>query len=170
MKWFQKLKNHIKIPEKTEKSKWIALLFLVGCLLMLLPSHEKKQTSTVNQPNMINQEVHTQKELEKLLSKLAGCQVKLFITYEDAGKTEIVREENVNTQTTDSGTQAQIESKPVFDGNKNVIVKNQHQPKIRGVCVFCFGTCQKATEEVLLRAAAHALGTPIHTVEVVVSP
>ncbi len=170
MKWFKLLKNHIKLPKKIEKSKFIALLFLVGCFLMLLPSHEKKYASSVNKPNMINQEAHTQKELEKLLSKLAGCKVKLFITYEDAGKTEIVREENVNTQTTDSGTQAQIESKPVFDGNKNVIVKNQYHPEIRGACVFCFGSCQKATQEALLRAAAHALGTPLHTVEVVFSP
>ena len=117
MKLFDHLKNKLYFPAK-QKPKLIALLIAAGCLLLLLPSPEKKQSFSNTQMNMINQTDQTKKELEKLLTKLVGCHVRVLVTYADGGEIEVIQEESTTTQTEKDRTQSQKETKPLLDQNK----------------------------------------------------
>ncbi len=170
MKWFSHLKDSINAGTKEHKSKLIVVLFLVGALLLLLPTTEKKQVSNEKQMNMINQTNPTSKELEKLLSDLTGHKVKVLLSYADAGEIEVIQEENLLAEVSQDASQSQKETKPVLDSNKNIIIKNRQQPKIKGVCIFYFGPYEQSVEDALCRGAASALGAKLHTVEVVFQP
>ncbi|MBP3447572.1 MAG: hypothetical protein J6K51_00945 [Clostridia bacterium] len=169
MKWLNQLQSKLNLKVKN-KSAFIVLLFLAGAILLLLPSPEKKQAFSDPQVNMINQTDQTKKELEKLLTKLVGCKVRVLITYADSGEIEVIQEENISTQTQKDITQSQKETKPTLDSNKNILVKKRSQPNIKGVSVFCFSPYQASLADTLCRGAAQALGAPLHTVEVVFQP
>ena len=170
MKWFTHLKDSLKAGTNDKKTKIILILFLVGALLMLLPSSHKKQTSTEASVNMMNQVNPTPKELEKLLSQLTGQKVKVLLSYADSGEIEVIREEKIASETSQNAVNYEKESTPVFDSNKNMLIKKQQQPKIKGVCIFYFGPYDESVERALCRGAASALGAKLHTVEVVFQP
>ena len=169
MKWLEPLKTKLNVSVK-QKSKLIILLIAAGLALMLVPSPGKKQSFSQDQVNMINQTDQTKKELEKLLTKLVGCKVRVLVTYKDGGEIEVVQEENTSTQTSKESSQSQKETKPALDQNKNILIKKRNQPAIKGVSVFCFCPYQKSLEDALCRGTAQALGAPLHTVEVVFQP
>lgn len=172
MKWFSALKT-LKFPFLEEKkSKLILICFLTGILFLSFPSNNKKETSNTLQPNKINQEEPSKKELEKLLLELTGTKVRVLFSYEDNGSVEVVSEEKnvVQNDPNQKTSRIQTDRKPILDSNKNIIIQKQTQPKIKGVCIFYFGPYHAKTEELLCRAASSALGAQLHTVEVLFMP
>lgn len=166
MKWFPKLYQTLKAHEPNTKTKWILICLLIGCLLLTLPSHK------VNSPKPSSYEAaaiknDNAKDLEKLLSKLTHTEVRVLYTYRDSGDMEVIREESTLSKTDGSSAQLQTESKPMLNSNKDIIIKNRYQPKLKGVCIFYFGTYDKEIEHILYRAAKSALGAELHTVEVI---
>lgn len=165
MKWFAQLKD--KLPTTLEnKKKLVILLLLAGMVLMLFPTTSKKQTSNSNHLNTINQTNPTQRNLEKLLSDLTGYKVKVLLSYQDNGEIQVIQEENTLTEIQAETSKSQLDSKPILDSDKNVIIKNRLQPKIKGVCIFYFGPYDPTVEDALCRGAAAALGAKLHTVQV----
>ena len=169
MKWFSPLKNLWTKSPKTQKIKLIVMLLLLGFLLILFPSSQKKEASNPRSVNIINQPNNSAKELETLLTDLIGNKVKVMVSYADSGRTDVIREEIITaeTQNTTGVAKHQKEEKPVLDSSKNVQIENKLSPRIKGVCVFCFAPYEKETEELLYRAAKGALGAELHTVEVI---
>ena len=79
-------------------------------------------------------------------------------------KTMLKKSKNSNET---NNTETQIDKKPVFDGNKNIVAKTQYMPEIKGVCIFYSGNYSKKTEDKLYRAVKGALGVELHKVEVI---
>ncbi len=169
MKWFLPMKKFWTDSPKKQKLKLIVMLLILGFVLLMFPTSEKKASNPPKQ-NMINEQSIPQRELESLLTDLTGNKVKVLIAYADSGKVDIVREESITTDTTLEKTEQKKDEKPVLDANKNIQIQNQLKPRIKGVCIFYFGPYQKETEEMLYRAAKGALGADLHTVEVIFKP
>lgn len=169
MKWFIPLKNFFTNRPKSQKIKLVVLLLLLGVILLIFPSSSEKKASNTPPKNMINQQNLPTAELEALLTEITGNKVKVLIAYADSGSVEVVSEETLTSETKigTGDVQQKKDQKPVLDANKNVQVKNKHQPRIKGVCIFYFGQYQKETEELLYRAARGSLGAELHTVEVI---
>ncbi len=171
MKWFPQLKK-LNLPlKKDKKLLTIAGLFLVGCLFLWMPFSEEKPASNPASVNMINHD-DTKKELEKLLSQITKTKVKVLFTYADNGSVEVVSEESYRSETNNDAKTSHTEKEvsPLLDNNKNVIVKANHPPAVKGVCIFYFGAYHPQTETLLCRAAKGALGAKLHTVEVIFQP
>ena len=167
MKWFSPLKKFWTDSPKHQKIKLIVMLLILGFVLIIFPTSEKKASNPPN-TNMINQPTLPQKELETLLTELTGNKVKVLIAYADSGKVDVAREESITSDTAAAGnTQQKKDEKPVLDANKNIQILNQFKPRIKGVCIFYFGPYQKETEQMLYRAAKGSLGADLHTVEVI---
>ncbi len=172
MKWFAPLKNFWTKRPKNQKLKLIVMLFLIAIILLVFPSAPPKKASNSKPVNMINQPDLQAKELESLLTELTGNKVRVLVAYADSGELEIVREETTtsDTKTATGEIQHKTDQKPVLDANKNIQIQNQRQPRIKGVCIFCFAPYEQTTEELLYRAAKSSLGADLHTVEVVFKP
>ncbi|MBR5239264.1 MAG: hypothetical protein IKW04_01645 [Clostridia bacterium] len=169
MKWFTPLKNFWTKCPKGKRIKLIVMLLLIGTILLLFPSSPSKKASNSPPTNMINQQNLPTREFEELLSKITGHEVRVLIAYADTGEVEVVSEETVTAETKSAtgALQQKKDQKPVLDANKNIQIKNKHQPRIKGVCVFCFAPYSRETEELLYRAARGSLGADLHTVEVI---
>lgn len=168
MKWLTPLKNFWTNSPKKQRIKLIMMLFILAAILLLMPSSSEKQASNPPSLNMINQQNLPTQELESLLSEITGNKVKVVVAYADSGKVDVIKEESVSSQTKSTGeAHHQKDEKPVLDANKNIQIQNLHNPRIKGVCIFCFSLYQKETEELLYRAAKASLGADLHTVEVI---
>ena len=169
MKWFSPLKNFwIKCP-KSKRLKLIVMLLILGVVLLLLPSSPEKKASNPTPVNMINQQNLPTRELEEVLTKMTGHEIRVLVAYADTGEVEVISEESITAEMKNAtgDLQQKKDQKPVLDANKNIQVKNQHKPRIKGVCIFCFGPYEENTEALLYRAARSSLGADSHTVEVI---
>ncbi len=169
MKWFTPLKSFWTKRPKNQRIKLIVMLFILAFILLMFPQTPTKKASNSQPANMMNQPDLQAEELEALLSELTGNKVRVMVAYADSGELEIVREETTtaDTKTATGETQHTTDQKPVLDANKNIQIKNKHQPRIKGVCIFYFGPYERETEDLLYRAAKSSLGADLHTVEVV---
>ncbi len=168
MKWLIRLKESWKKSPKNMRMKLILMLFAFSIILLIFPVTPKKASNPQPQ-NMINQQTLPVQELEKLLTDITGNQVKVLVAYADSGNVEVISEETVTSETKSvtGDVQQKRDQKPVLDAQKNIQIKNKYQPRIKGVCIFYFGTYQKETEALLYRAAKGSLGADLHTVEVI---
>lgn len=168
MKWFPPLKEFWKKSSDNKKIKLIAVFLMIGILLLLFPSPSKK-SSNPQEVNTINQQPLPTGELEKLLTDITGNKVKVLVSVADSGTVEVISEETFTSETKSAAgdMQKKRDIKPILDADKNIQIKNKKSPKIKGVCVFCFGTYSRETEELLYRAAKSSLGAELHTVEVI---
>jgi len=168
MKWLSPLKKFWTKSPKSQRTKLIVMLFIISLIFLLLPSSSKKELN-VKETNTINQPVFPVSELESLLTEITGTQVRVLVAYADSGSVEVISEESVvaETEPATGNVQHKTDQKPVLDANKNVQIKNKLQPRIKGVCIFCFGEYRRETEELLYRAAKGSLGAELHTVEVI---
>lgn len=168
MKWLSPLKQYWVKSPKNLKIKLIVMLFVISILLLMFPTSPKKASNSQPQ-NMINQQSLPIGELETLLTDITGKKVKVLVSYADSGNVEVISEETVTqeTKSTTGDVQQKRDQKPVLDANKNIQIKNRHQPRIKGVCIFYFGPYEKETEAMLYKAAHGSLGADLHTVEVI---
>ena len=177
MKFMSMFSNFFN-KENTEDKKIKPAVFLLICGLVAIlfsgfftSSPSKKEEK--NEPQIKDIRSVEEKRLGKMLCRIDGVKdAVVLISYKNSGVTEAMTEEkNVlkksqNSKET-SNTETQLDKKPVFDGNKNIIVKTQYMPEIKGVCIFYSGINSKKTEDKLYRAVKGALGVELHKIEVI---
>lgn len=177
MKFMSVITNFLS-KEKTEdkKIKPAVILLMCGVVIILFSglftsSGSKKEVK--NKPDINEIRTSEEKRLGKMLCKVDGVKdAVVLISYKNSGITEAMTEErsvlkkSQNLKETNN-SETQLEKKPVFDGDKNIVSKTEYMPEIKGVCVFYSGTYDKKTEDKLYRAVKGALGVELHKVEVI---
>lgn len=167
-----KLSQSIKTVLKNDKNKLIliAAVFTVGIFLLIFPT-ETKEAPVSAEGFFDIEKIRKQEEqrLEKMLSQVKGVEeATVYISYKDSGSIDVVNEEKDITKKNSDDKELQTERKPVYNSNKNTVIKKITSPCINGVCVFYKGDDSKNTKENLSKAVKGALGVEIYKIEVVV--
>lgn len=167
-----KLSENLKMILKSDKNKMIAIacVFFIGVVLIFFPCEKKSEkTSEENFYDIESYRKNEEKRLEKMLSQMKGVEsATVYISYEDTGSIDVVNEEKSTTKKNTQDKEFQTEKTPVYNSDKNTVVKKFTAPKISGVCVFYKGDDSKSTKENISKAVKGALGTEIHKIETAV--
>lgn len=159
---FNKIDNKIKI---------IIVVFIVGILFVLIPTNSKMKKSDMIDVKMDTAKI--EKKLSDNLSKLVGVKKAVVqITYENDGEIEVVTEERINNKTdadgnTKTSSSTQIDKKPVFNAEKNIIIKERKLPTIKGVCVYFVGENSEEVKQKLYDATKNSLGVELYKITIV---
>ena len=165
-----KLSDKIKPLLKNDKNKmvFIIAIFFLGAILLLFPSGEKKisqENDTFFDIEKIR--LNEEKRLEKMLSMMKGVEeANVYISYKDIGTIDVVNEEKDISKKATSDNEIQTERKPIYNSDKNTVIKKLSTPTISGVCVFYKGDDSKVVREQLSRAVKGALGVEIYKIDI----
>ncbi len=153
----------------------VFLLLFLGVIFLLFPSgnsgKSQKNENMNYELDIISYREKEEKRLSAAFSDIAGVEeAKVFITYSDNGYIEVLNDEKtVMKKNTNSVSEMQTEKNPVYNNDKNTVVKKRHAPTISGVCIFYKGDDNTKTRDRLFRAAKGALGTESHKIEIVLT-
>lgn len=151
------------------KYKHVFLIFLLGILLMLLPTGEKKQQQAAQMPQAeATQQTQTlQEQLSALLSQMEGAgKVQVLLTLASGEKTLYQTNE-------DSATASQSETKRtdtviLTDSNRNEagLVRQVDPPTYLGAVVLCQGAENSAVRLAITEAISNATGLGYHKITI----
>ncbi len=166
----EKMKIKKNSEEADKKIPLILLLFIFGVIFLVFPSEKKTENKVSNSElDIISYRENEEKRLNNILSSVLGVkEAEIFINYSDNGYIEVLNEERtVMKKNSNSLNEMQTEKNPVYNNDKNTVVKKRHLPTVAGVCIFYKGDDDKKTRDRLFRAAKSALGTESHKIEIV---
>jgi stage III sporulation protein AG len=159
---FNKIDNKIKI---------VIVVFIVGIIFILIPTNGKTPKASKLDPQMDPAKI--EKKLGDNLSRLVGVKKAIVqITYENDGEIDVITEDRVNNKIdTEEGKKTsqstQIDKKPVFNSEKNIIIKERKLPTIKGVCVYFVGENSIEVQNKLYEATKNSLGVELYKITIV---
>lgn len=198
MDQFKKLVEKIKsMTESKNKKKLIensVIAIIIGIILIITAGtffggggkkgteekqQESKGTELVSKQLIQEDSSSIQKEMEAILSQVAGAgKVDVMITYETGKEsvpaTNVKRNDNSTQEKDTSGgtrdiTQNDFESNVVYEegqGTKKPIILKEIQPKVKGVVIIADGADNPVVKENLCNAAKVLLDVEMHKIEV----
>lgn len=137
-----------------EKYKYVILIFLVGTVLLLLPSGKKSSGNPASTTEPVAAETTAAQEaqsaenrLAALLSQIDGAgQVKVLLSYRCSAETEYATDDGETViVSAGSGTQAAVERKTIY-------------PQYLGAVVVCEGAASPQVRLDVLQAVAQFTG------------
>ena len=178
--FFRNNKNSEKAEEKeNSKKKFLPVFFLliVGLIILVFPTQNSKKglgkENTAYELDIISYRENEERRLSDIFSDIVGVEkAQVIITYSDNGYIEVLNEEKTvmkKNENISSVSEFETEKNPVYNNDKNTVVKKRHSPTISGVCIFYKGDDNKTTRDRLFRAAKGALGTESHKIEIVLT-
>lgn len=153
------------------KIKIVIIIFIVGIIFILIPQNGKGAKNNQSETRINVEQV--EKKLGENLSKLVGVKKAIVqITYENDGEIEVVTEDKLNSKTDiengkKSSASTQIDKKPVYNSEKNIIIKERKLPTIKGVCVYFVGDNTEEVQKKLYDATKNSLGVELHKITIV---
>ncbi len=173
----EKNENNGKKENFNKKIPAVFLLLFLGVIFLVFPSGNSKKSQKNGNINyeidIISYRENEEKRLSAVFSDIVGVEeARVCITYSDNGYIEVLNEEKTvmkKNGDADSVSEMQTEKNPVYNNDKNTVVKKRHAPTISGVCIFYKGDDNKTTRDRLFRAAKGALGTESHKIEIVLT-
>lgn len=147
-----------KVSELIKKYRYAVLVFIVGIVLMLLP--------TSNKTKQINTETHNEQEqisieeqMETMLSMVDGAgKVKVFLSV-DTGE-EIIYQ--ADQDITASGESNSTQSKTVIiqdmNRNENGLIKKVNSASYKGAIVVCQGADSSEVKLAIITAVSNVTG------------
>lgn len=198
MDQFKKLVEKIKsMTESKNKKKLIensVIAIIIGIILIITAGtlfggggkkgaeeiqQQSRGTELVSKPLIQEDNSSIQKEMEAILSQVAGAgKVDVMITYETGKEsvpaTNVKRNDNSTQEKDTSGgtrdiTQNDFESNVVYEegqGTKKPIILKEIQPKVKGVVIIADGADNPVVKENLCNAAKVLLDVEMHKIQV----
>lgn len=145
--------------------KYILLIFVVGIVLMLLPTDSKK---TVQQPTQVQQQtesVRLEEQLSELLSQLAGAgKVQVLLT-EATGQQTIYQENRETNQQSETEKNSTVILSSSTRGQEG-LVSQINPPTYLGAVVLCQGADLPSVRLAITEAVSNATGLGYHKISV----
>ena len=120
-----------------QKYKFVLLILCIGMIFILLPTENKRETTSITGEYLVKQEHISQSELSSILSKISGAgRVEVLLATEAYGKTDY----QVNIDGSASSGE-RLTTVTVTDSQRNedgLIVKAS-APTYRGAIIVCDG-------------------------------
>lgn len=163
----KKFFGHIK------NTKVLAVIFIVGIGLMLLPGgkSDKKQTSAEEPQVHTTYKENIEQDLEKILSEIKGAgKVSVMVTLSDDGDTYFASDEKTANTKSDSEETKSREVSHVFKNKTSEgefpLITKQTYPQISGVLICAEGAQNPQVKNNIVTAARALLGIKSHRIEV----
>ena len=151
------------------KYKHVFLILLLGILLMLLPTGEKKQQQAAQMPQAeATQQVQTlQEQLSALLSQMEGAgKVQVLLTLASGEKT--LYQTNEDSVTASQSETKRTDTVILTDSNRNEagLVRQVDPPTYLGAVVLCQGAENSAVRLAITEAVSNATGLGYHKITI----
>ena len=151
------------------KYKHVFLILLLGILLMLLPTGEKKQQQAAQMPQAeATQQVQTlQEQLSALLSQMEGAgKVQVLLTLASGEKT--LYQTNEDRATASQSETKRTDTVILTDSNRNEagLVRQVDPPTYLGAVVLCQGAENSAVRLAITEAVSNATGLGYHKITI----
>ena len=156
MDWIEKKKD---ISILLVKYRWVALVFVVGLLLMILPQENNKIQDTKNSLEDAQKEDTLEDKLERMLSKLEGAgRVNVLLSVASGPENYYQTDEDI-VKDTDS---LDKKEKTVIVNSENreqiPVVRRTDPPVYLGAVVLCQGADSAAVRLAVVDAVGTATG------------
>lgn len=129
-----------KVTTLFHKYKYTLLIFMIGILLMLVPSNLLASGGKDKNLETVQQKESVQQELEEILSYMKGAGTVKVMLKELSGE-ETIYEVNEDISVSDSSSDTRIDVITITDQNRNEhgLVKQVNPPKYQGAVILCQG-------------------------------
>lgn len=159
-----------KLSEKlgqNRHTKMLALIFIVGIVLLLLPTEPKEKKPVVETDTLLTYREETETRLSQMLSRVKGVgKAEVMITFADSGQTFFAED----TEEQKSGEQTDFSAFPVLkndgSGTESPLITKKITPEISGVLVVAQGAGQPEVKTEIISAVRALLGVKAHRIEV----
>jgi len=143
-----------------KKYKFVAIIFLAGLLLMLLPTKTEKKSDAAlpDNPEIVLYE-DTGQKLSKILSRVEGAgNVEILLTV--AAGEETVFQTNDNITVSEGNSTSHKTTVTLTDENRRQegVIKQINPPKYLGAIVVCEGAESPAVRLAIVEAVAKVTG------------
>ena len=159
-----------KLSEKlgqNRHTKMLALIFIVGIVLLLLPTEQKDKKIVVEEDSLVVYRTETEARLSEMLSRVKGVgKAEVMITFADGGQTFFAED----TEEQRKGEQTDFSAFPVLkndgSGTESPLITQKVTPEISGVLVVAQGAGQPQVKTEIIHAVRALLGVKAHRIEV----
>ena len=162
-----------KYSEMITNKKWIALIFILGLGLILLPAENKAKETKHTEVKESHQEYreNLEKDLKGILSQVKGVgKVDVLITLDDSGNTYFATDEteNISQKNEEKNKSRQIQHVLRSNGSNTdePLITGKKSPKISGVLICAEGANDSAVKNSIKCAVEALLGVGSHRIEV----
>lgn len=157
-----------KVTDFLKKYKFVILILLIGLVLLILPSGDKKAASdtTVKEDSSeaeTDYALQIEQCLEEILSKIKGAgKVDVMLTLQRGSYTQYQTDVQTDCAQNESGTQSGEDKKTVIlsEGSAydSLAVSTVEYPLFRGALVVCSGADSAAVRLELIQAVSALTG------------
>ncbi len=170
MKGLDKIKEFIG---QIMNTKVLAIIFIVGIGLLLLPTGSKETKSVCQSQELgfLEYKEELEGQLTKILSSVKGAgSVEVMITLENTGESYVAADERVESADDKESQKTTGEKTFVLKndagGGESPVVLRKNMPSVSGVLVIASGANEAKVRSDLINAVQALLGVKAHRVEV----
>ena len=156
----------VKIMSTLKRYRIVAIIFAIGIVLLLLPTHTKPAKDTSCEPVAL-QELTTEQKLCEILSKIHGAgDVSVMLTA--ISGEEIIYQTDSKTQNRGEDSDISISTVIVKTTDKNEIglVQQINPPRYLGAIVVCHGADDPKVQLAITEAVSNVTGLGAHHISV----
>lgn len=160
-------KFQASISTLINKYKYAVLIFLIGFVLMILPTGNKKEQAEPVATQDSQNQISVQEQLEEILSYIQGAGSVKVMLKEVSGE-ETVYQTDVEINTSDSTSSNNIQSIIVedSDNNESGLIKQINPPQYQGAVVLCQGADDPAVKLAIADAVSKITGLGLDKIAV----
>ena len=166
---------------KKLKKEQLLIGVLVGILLLVIaipvPKAEQNQKTEENLPEEVLEKEHSlEKELKEILQRISGVgRTEVFITYEDAGRIVVEKDESVSEEImkeadssggTRTTTTTRNEMETVYGNSESPYVVQELSPTIKGILVVAEGGGNMAVKKQIQETIEALFGLDSHKISI----
>lgn len=154
----EKILANGKILQIVQKYKYVALVFAVGIILMLVPTGKKAEKETVlltAETSILSME----ERLTQILRQVDGAgEVQVLLT--EAVGEETIYQTNANQSYNDASSSSREDTVTVTDSQRNEqgLIRQQNPPKYMGAIVVCQGGNKPTVRLAIIEAVSNVTG------------
>ncbi len=158
-----------KFLGQIKNTKLLVIIFILGIVLMLLPTEKGKKDKEVIAGASFGTEYkqNIEKELEKTLSQVKDAgSVKVLISLDDSGESFIAADEKNEEKEDEKALEKSYILKNDDGGGQSPVVLKKSMPKVSGVLVIAEGAGNENIKNELRLAVKAVLGVKPHRIYV----
>lgn len=162
------------LSERIKNNKWIAVIFIIGIGLMLLPAEKntaKSEPQKVSEESFAEYKSNMENDLRKIISDIKGAgKVSVMITLGDNGNTYFATDETDSTSERNGEKSREKQTrhilKSVASNVDEPLVRGKTPPQISGVLICAEGADDAKVKNNIVCAVEALVGVKSHRVEV----
>lgn len=163
-----------KLFGQIKNTKLLAVIFIVGIALLMLPGGEKSsESSDKNDPtaDFLEYKEELERDLSNILKKIKGAgNVSVMITLEDSGHTYFAKDVSETIKEREDGKEKNTDTSHILKNEKSngesPLITKKTYPSVSGVLICATGAKNPQIKSNIIKATEALLGIKTHRIEV----